>query len=80
MRREKGGLRVTGTSVCTCKGGGGVELLRLGLTRLRGQSIRARSTMLGPLSSPMAFLTDLLVRSVPFLFGFHSVYWKVYLI
>lgn len=63
-RREKVGIKVMGTRICTCKVGDGVELLRKSLTLLKGLSVKALSTMLEPLLNPMMFLMDLLVRNV----------------
>lgn len=63
-RREKVGIEVMGTRICTCKVGDGVGILRKRLTLLKGLSIKVLSTMLDPLLNPMVFLMDLLVRVV----------------
>lgn len=63
-RREKVGIEVMGTRICTCKVGDGVGILRKRLTLLKGLSIKVLSTMLDPLLNPMVFLMDLLVRFV----------------
>lgn len=63
-RREKVGIEVMGTRICTCKVGDGVGILRKRLTLLKGLSIKVLSTMLDPLLNPMMFLMDLLVRFV----------------
>lgn len=63
-RREKVGIEVMGTRICTCKVGDGLGILRKRLTLLKGLSIKVLSTMLDPLLNPMMFLMDLLVRFV----------------
>lgn len=63
-RREKVGIEVMGTRICTCKVGDGLGILRKRLTLLKELSIKVLSTMLDPLLNPMVFLMDLLVRFV----------------
>ena len=74
-RREKVGIKVMGTRICTCKVGDGLEILRTSLMLLKGLSIKVLSTMLDPLLSPMMFLMDLLVRFAWEIFFFFFFFW-----